>query len=107
MRRTTNLRSLRSLAVAGGLGLFGATIASASPSARATPPKAKIEGVATNLSGECPDLRFQIGEARVVTNAQTVYDGGSCRDIDDGDALEVEGSLSADGELTAWEVDFD
>lgn len=106
-RTTIFSSSLQGLAVAGALGLFGTAIAHAAPVEIEQAARADVEGSATNVSGECPNLEFQIGETRVVTNDQTIFEDGSCRDLENGDRLEVEGNLSAEGKLTAVEVDFD
>ncbi len=65
------------------------------------------EGPIANLSGGCPTVEFSVGATVVSTNAATEYDGGACADLRNGQHVEVEGVLPANGRMVAAEVEFD
>jgi hypothetical protein len=59
-----------------------------------------FSGTVSNLSGDCPTVRFTVNGVPVVTNAQTSYTGGSCNALDNGDNVQGEG-LWQNGQITA------
>jgi hypothetical protein len=68
----------------------------------------RVEGraVVTRVSGTCPTLAFVVGGVvKVVTDANTVYVGGSCASIRTGVRVYVKGDLKTeDGEVIAEEI---
>jgi hypothetical protein len=73
-----------------------------SSSARVT-----LEGRVGSLSGTCPTLRFSISGRAVITDADTRFTDGSCRDVRNGAAVKVEGEARADGVVYATRVELD
>lgn len=71
----------------------------------------RVEGrsVVTAVSGTCPALSFMVGGAvRVVTDASTRFDGGSCASIRVGVRVRVKGDLrTEDGQVIAEEVEVE
>ena len=71
----------------------------------------RVEGrsVVTAVSGTCPALSFVVGGAvRVVTDAATRFDGGSCASIRVGVRVRVKGDLrTEDGQVIAEEVEIE
>lgn len=101
---------MRKPAMSKFLGVVGAAALIAPwmvSSALATEAKATLEGTVGQVKGDCPNLRFVIGETRVVADERTRYEDGSCRDLARDRTVEVEGSLSPDGTLTARKIDFE
>ena len=66
-----------------------------------------LEGRVQDLSGSCPALTFRMGTVTVFTSSATKFDDGSCRDLSNGDSVEVKGRRQADGRVHAEEVEFD
>jgi hypothetical protein len=69
--------------------------------------KVEVEGTVGNVSGSCPNLRFTVGDTKVVAKEKTRYDDGTCKDVKSGQRVEVKGKLNEDGTLSAWKVDLD
>lgn len=71
----------------------------------------RVEGRATvtAVSGSCPVIGFTVaGSVRVVTDASTVFRGGSCQSIRVGVRVKVKGDMRTDdGEVIAEEVDIE
>ncbi|MEW6682015.1 MAG: DUF5666 domain-containing protein [Nitrospirota bacterium] len=65
----------------------------------------EIEGFVTEFSSL--DQPFKVNGILVLTTAATVYEHGSAIDVANGVRLEVEGTLDADGVLTAVKVEFE
>jgi hypothetical protein len=49
-------------------------------------------------------LQFVTAGKTVTTDSNTRFNGGDCKEIDDGDKVEVEGVLKADGTVNADRV---
>jgi cytochrome c-type biogenesis protein CcmE len=69
--------------------------------------KVEVEGTVSQVSGSCPNLRFTVGDTQVVAKDKTRYDDGTCKDVKDGQRVEVKGKLNQDGTLSAYKVDLD
>jgi Domain of unknown function (DUF5666) len=89
------------VAVFGG-GLWAGSAAGQKP----TSSPVEIEGVASELTGACPAIKFKIAGYTVVTDARTEFDDGLCKDVANGKKVEVEGKVGQDGTLLASEVDL-
>lgn len=67
-----------------------------------------VEGrsIVTRVTGTCPDLAFVVGGVvKVVTDASTVYVGGSCASIRTGVKVYVKGDMKTDdGEVIAEQI---
>ena len=66
---------------------------------------AEVRGKVVGLVGACPNLAFIIEEQEIVTDADTRFEGGICRDVRSGRRVEVEGVLRS-GILYARKVDL-
>jgi hypothetical protein len=66
----------------------------------------EVEGTASELSGNCPTLTFVVNGTRVTTDGATRFDSG-CAAVQNGQPIEVEGTLLADGSLSAAEVELE
>ena len=67
-----------------------------------------IEGTVTGLSGSCPNLSFTInGTTAVTTDGATRFEGGICRDVQNGTEVDVDGVGRAGGSVRATEVEFE
>jgi hypothetical protein len=66
----------------------------------------EVEGTASELSGNCPTLTFVVNGTRVTTDGSTRFDTG-CAAVQNGQPIEVEGTLLADGSLSAAEVELE
>jgi hypothetical protein len=77
------------------------------PGALAHEGMTEVSGEVAGVSGNCPNLRFKVGEQSVATDANTDFDDGDCADVKNGGQVEVEGHVGTDGMLLAKEVDLD
>jgi hypothetical protein len=66
-----------------------------------------VEGEVSNLAGSCPALSFTVDGRRVSTDSSTRFRRGNCDDIENGEDVEVDGELRADGIVYATRVDLD
>jgi hypothetical protein len=65
-----------------------------------------FSGAITNRSGSCPNLRFSIGEATVVTDGATDYMGREdCSDLASAGSARVRGIGQANGTIRATRID--
>jgi hypothetical protein len=73
------------------------------------PPPTEIElsGRVGDLSGTCPNLRFDVSGTIVVTTATTNFRHGSCRDLKKKMDVTVIGLRLADGSVVAREVELE
>ena len=61
-------------------------------------------GTLSGRSGTCPVLTFTVSSTQFVTSALTTFEGTSCSSLADGDRVEVKGSKSSSGRVTATKV---
>ena len=62
-------------------------------------------GTLSGRSGTCPGLTFTVSSTQFVTSALTTFEGTSCSSLADGDRVEVKGSKSSSGRVTATKVE--
>jgi hypothetical protein len=65
-----------------------------------------FEGIVLLLSGECPNITFLASGQAVVTNGQTEFRKGRCRDLSLGDFVRVRGTTTAGNPVLAERVEF-
>jgi hypothetical protein len=72
------------------------------------PPRARVEfkGRVSGLSGSCPSLQFNAEVYEVVTNDDTRFTGGNCRDLRNGMEVEVTGDVLRNGVAEARRVEL-
>lgn len=75
------------------------------PQPQPQPDQVKLHGVVSLLGGTCPALTFNVGSQQVVTNGSTRFEHGSCGDLRNGQAVEVEGTRQGDGSILAREIE--
>src|SRR4030095_10086193 len=73
----------------------------------------EVEGFVFEFSGaaSCPTANFKVGPVlslatKVTTTATTTYTGVTCATLTNGARVEVEGTLQADGSITAANVEL-
>jgi hypothetical protein len=64
----------------------------------------EIQGSIGGLKGTCPSLTFGINGFSIATNGSTVYNGGACATLKNGDKVTVNGVKQADGSVLAKAV---
>jgi hypothetical protein len=67
----------------------------------------RLDGEVSGLSGSCPTLRFEVRDTVVLTDQRTNFRGGNCKDLRNGEEVEVEGTLQPDGSILASRVELD
>jgi hypothetical protein len=73
----------------------------------ASPPQPiTLTGDVSNLSGACPVLTFTLGGRTVQTAASTIYTGGNCPKLKNGDTVTVRGLLNSGGTVDATELEY-
>jgi uncharacterized protein DUF5666/all-beta uncharacterized protein/BACON domain-containing protein len=71
------------------------------------PPKpVNVKGRVSQLSGSCPTLRFTVDKRDVVTDDETRFTRGKCKDVRDGHEVEVDGQSMANGVVVATRVEL-
>jgi hypothetical protein len=65
------------------------------------------EGTATQISGTCPGLTFNIGTTKVTTDGSTFFKQNACASVVEGARVEVKGRPQADGSLLAMQVEIE
>ncbi|MBI1873927.1 MAG: hypothetical protein HYZ58_02710 [Acidobacteria bacterium] len=75
------------------------------PNPQPQPNEVKLHGVVSSLGGTCPSLTFNVGSQQIVTNGSTRFEHGSCADLRNGQAVEVEGVRQGDGSVLAREIE--
>lgn len=76
-----------------------------SPSPSPVPAPISLQGVVSNLEGDCPSVRFVVEGRRVATTGSTNFDR-RCRDLDNGDTVRVIGVTQPDGTVAASAVEI-
>src|SRR5678816_3488143 len=59
--------------------------------------ESEVRGTVSLLIGTCPGLTFTVAGTRVVTNAATRFEGGTCSTLRNEMFVEVEGIRRSDG----------
>ena len=67
--------------------------------------ESEVRGTVSLLTGLCPGLTFTVAGTRVVTNAATRFEEGTCSALRNEMRVEVEGIRRNDGSLLATEVE--
>lgn len=67
----------------------------------------EAKGPVSSLTGACPAITFTLGGKTFRTNASTQFKGGSCSTIANGQTVEAEGTVQADGSVLAKKVEID
>jgi hypothetical protein len=70
------------------------------------PRQLEGEGVITAISGACPNLMFAIGSFMAIVSPTTVYEGGTCADLQPGTRIEARGRPNASGQVQVTLVKF-
>ncbi len=63
-------------------------------------------GQVSNLSGACQEFRFSVGGRQVITDGETHFSGGPCRNLQNGIEVEVEGDVQGGGVVLAVRIDL-
>jgi hypothetical protein len=71
------------------------------------PEEVDIEGRVGSLAGSCPSLSFKVRGQDVVTDGNTNFSGGNCRDVRNGREVEVEGLRTGSGPIRARRVSIE
>lgn len=81
-----------------------------SPSPAPAPPAPQrtiqFGGDVKNLDGSCPSLRFDVEERTVITNDDTNFKKGSCKDVREDHKVDVKGQVQSSGRVLAQEVEI-
>jgi len=64
-----------------------------------------LDGTVLLLLGNCPSVSFLATLQPVVTNADTKYKHGHCEDLENGDSVTIDGTLTS-GTVTATQIDL-
>jgi hypothetical protein len=70
------------------------------------PEPIDLSGRVSGLQGSCPSLTFTLQGRTVRTNGATDFKKGNCGKLDNGDSVEVDGLVQADGSVVAGRVTF-
>jgi hypothetical protein len=76
------------------------------PAPAPAPETVEFEGIVLMRSGDCPNISFLAGGRAVVTNGQTEFKKGRCRDLSIGDYVKVRGTVVTGSPVTADRVEF-
>ena len=86
------------------IAIAGTTISVTQPAAGAQP--ITLDGAVANLSGVCPVLTFTLEGGTVRTGESTMYKGGNCPKLKNGDSVIVRGLLNSGGTVDATELEY-
>jgi hypothetical protein len=70
------------------------------------PEAVEFEGTIIALAGDCPNLNFIAGTRLVVTDGDTEFKHGNCRDLSFGDRVKVRGTATPGGPVAADRVEL-
>ena len=70
----------------------------------ATGGQFEIGGSIGGLKGSCPSVTFGVNGFSIATNGSTVFDGGACSSLKNGDKVTVNGLKQGDGSVLATRV---
>ena len=66
----------------------------------------EFEGFVWARSGDCPSIGFLVGTRAVITNGQTEFKKGKCRDLSIGDYVKVRGTILSGSTVTADRIEI-
>jgi hypothetical protein len=66
----------------------------------------KVAGLISGLTGGCPILAFKVGSTVVATDGKTKFKETNCRDIREGQRVEVKGQQLLSGVVLAETVEL-
>jgi hypothetical protein len=67
-------------------------------------PVVQLNGVVSQVSGNCPSVTFTIAGTTIVTDGETAFAGGTCADVVNDARVKVTGIQSANGSVAAAAV---
>lgn len=67
-------------------------------------PDARLEGTVAGKSGGCPTIRFSVNGTAVKATGVTRYEGTTCRGLQNGDVVKIEGQPLGNGQVLARKV---
>jgi len=74
------------------------------PSSSSSSNQVNVQGTVGALRGSCPDLSFELGSERILTNGTTQFQRAGCSALNDRTVVEVEGIRQPDLRILAREV---
>jgi uncharacterized protein DUF5666 len=111
VQRRGDMQTLDALKIGQTLHVVGVRQSNASIDARhvfidddATGGEFQIEGSIGGLKGSCPSVVFGVNGFSIATNGSTVFDGGACSTLQNGDKVTVNGLKNGDGSVLATRV---
>ena len=76
------------------------------PTPTPAPLPTSVSGLLSLLTGSCPNIRFSAGARFIVADKSTDYSHGGCKDISNGDTVQVNGATQSDGTLLATRIEI-
>ena len=70
------------------------------------PTDITVSGRVASLSGSCPTVQFVVAPYIVITDRETRFKKGSCRDLKNSQKVKVKGKTQGDGKVYASEVEL-
>jgi len=77
-----------------------------SPAPAPAPSPVSISGLLSLLSGTCPNIRFIASGRLIVADKNTDYSRGGCKDISNGDTIQVNAITQPDGSVLATKIEI-
>jgi len=77
-----------------------------SPAPVPAPTPVSVSGVLSLLTGTCPNIRFAAGARLIGADKNTDYRHGGCKDISNGDTIQVDGITQSDGSVLATKIEI-
>jgi hypothetical protein len=79
---------------------------SPAPEPRPEPRTVEFDGDVDQVDGSCPSIRFEVKDRIVVTNPDTRYKKGDCKDVREDRKVDVKGQLQSNGSVLAQLVEI-
>ena len=79
---------------------------SPAPGPSPAPATVSLSGALSSLSGSCPAIRFTVSARLIVSDKNTDYSHGGCKDISNGDTVKVDGTTQSDGTVLATRIEI-
>ena len=76
------------------------------PAPPVPPGPVSLSGLVSALSGSCPSLSFSVDGRSVITDANTDFSRRRCRDMSNGDTVQVSGLIQESGLVLATNVEI-